>query len=312
MNREKNPYGSKKVGVLMGGISAEREISLSTGASVHRALAERGYETVAIDWTEDADLGALLRAERIEVVWNALHGTYGEDGCVQGFLESLRIPYTGSGVAASAMGMEKVASKKIFERDGVPTPPWRIASSPGAAIDAARQLRYPVVVKPSREGSTVGVSIVREEGEIARAWEEASGRHGVVMLERYVPGRELSVGILDGEVLGTVEIRARSGFYDYEAKYQSGDTEYIVPAPVDEATDESVRKAGLAAYLSLGCEAHSRTDMRVTEEGDVRVLEVNTLPGMTDRSLLPKTARLAGLDYGDLVERILASARLRA
>lgn len=312
MNRESNPYGSKRVGVLLGGISAEREVSLETGACVRGALDGLGYDTVAIDWTEQGDLGGILRKEKVQVVWNALHGTYGEDGCVQGFLESLRIPYTGSGVAASAVGMEKVLSKRIFEREGVPTAPWRIARTPDEAVKAAKDLRYPVVVKPSREGSTVGVSIVREEGSLEGAWESASRCHGLVMLERYVPGRELSVGILDGEVLDTVEIRATGGFYDYEAKYKSGDTEYLVPAPADKGLDAKIRKAGLDAYLSLGCAAHSRTDLRVTGDGDVRVLEVNTLPGMTDRSLLPKTARQAGLDYPQLVERILASARLRA
>jgi len=307
-----NAMKGKRVGVLMGGISSEREVSLNTGAFVLKALQARGHRAEGIEWKEGSDLTELLRRSGAEVIWLALHGTFGEDGCVQGLLETLKIPYTGSGVAASAAAMEKTISKKIFERDGIPTPPWIAPGDASEAAAAARGLGYPVVVKPSREGSTVGVTIVESETELPAALETAARCHGVTMLERYIPGHECSVGVLDDEALGSVDIRPKSGFYDYKAKYLSGDTEYIVPAPFDPAVERNMRTAGLAAHRALGCSGHSRVDMRVTDDGEVWVLEVNTLPGMTERSLLPKIARHAGLDYETLVERILASATLRA
>lgn len=308
----RSDFKARRIGVLKGGLSSEREISLRTGEGIERALAERGYDVVGIDWSEERDLASALRSERVEVVWNALHGTYGEDGCVQGLLESLRIPYTGSAVAASAVAMDKVLSKKIFEKEGIPTPRWRQVSTAPEAAAAAREFGYPVVVKPSREGSTVGVSIVRDEGALQAALETAGRCHGVTVMEEYVPGKEISVAILDEEVLGTVEIRARDGFYDYNAKYKSGDTEYLVPAPLPPVADREARREALRAHLSLGCAAHNRVDARVSPEGRTYVLEVNTLPGMTERSLLPKIAAHAGIDYAALVERILATATLHA
>ena len=307
-----NQFKSKKIGVLMGGDSTEREISLRTGAGVHRALLEKGYDAVAIDWTPRSDLPALLRRDGVEVVWNALHGTYGEDGCVQGLLECARIPYTGSGVLGSALAMDKVLSKTVFEKEGIPTPPWKVAGRDGDPSSIARWSGYPVVVKPSREGSTVGVTIVRDEKDLAAAVGEAHGHHGVVMIERYIPGREASVAILDDAVLGTVEIRPKSGFYDYRAKYLTGDTEYLVPAPFPAEVERAACEASLKAHLSLGCAGHSRVDLRVQESGEVWVLEVNTLPGFTETSLVPKIGRHAGMDYGTVVERILFSAALRA
>jgi D-alanine-D-alanine ligase len=307
-----NPFKSRRIGVLMGGISSEREISLRTGAGVHRALLDRGYGAVALDWKEGEDLAARLRAERVEVVWNALHGTYGEDGCVQGLLECLRIPYTGSGVLGSALAMDKVLSKTVFEKVGIRTPPWKVIPPGEDAAAAARAFGWPVVVKPSREGSTVGVSIVRAAEGLPAAVELAARHHGVVMVEPFIPGREASVAILDDAVLGTVEIRPRSGFYDYDAKYLSGDTEYLVPAPFAPGVDREAREASLAAHRALGCSGHSRVDLRVEESGAVWVLEVNTLPGLTETSLLPKIGRHAGIDYAALVERILVSARVGA
>jgi D-alanine-D-alanine ligase len=301
----------KRIGVLMGGISAEREVSLNTGRGVLAALAERGHDVVAVDWTEGQDLTQQLRAAKVEIVWNALHGTYGEDGAVQGLLECLRIPYTGSGVLGSAVAMDKIVSKDLFARAGIPTPRWHVLAAgedPGPIADA---LGWPCVVKPAREGSTVGVTIVREPGDLAAAVELAKKCHGQTLLETFIPGHEVSVGILDGEVLGTVEIRTKKAFYDYEAKYQRDDNEYLVPAPLDPATDEKTRRAGADAFRALGCGGHSRVDVRVDEAGEPWVLEVNTLPGMTKTSLLPKIARHAGMDYATLCERILAGAGLR-
>jgi D-alanine-D-alanine ligase len=296
-----------RIGVLMGGVSAERDVSLNTGRGVQRALVERGRDPIAIDWNTREDLCMLLRRERIDTVWIALHGTLGEDGCVQGMLECLRIPYTGSGVAASALAMDKVLSKRLFDAAGIPTPPWRIAGkNPGSE---ANEIGFPLVVKPAAEGSTVGITVVREARQMEEAVALARQFHGQTLLEKFIAGRELSVGILDDEVLGTVEIRAKGGFYDYQAKYMRGDNEYLVPAPLDSAVDQAVRVAGLSAYRALGCWGQARVDIRLDEQNQPFVLEVNTLPGMTQTSLLPKIARAAGMDYGALCERILAGAR---
>jgi D-alanine-D-alanine ligase len=290
----------KRIGVLMGGLSAEREVSMSTGRGVLRALVERGHDAVALEWREGTDLVALLAS--IDVVWIALHGTWGEDGCVQGLLECLRIPYTGSGVLASAVAMDKILSKRLFDAAGIPTPAWTLERVP---------LRYPCVVKPSREGSTVGVTIVREAAELADALALAARCHGELLIEDFIAGREASVGILDDEVLGTVEIRPHRAFYDYAAKYQSGDTEYLVPPSFGADIDGPVQDAARAAYRALGCKGHARVDARIDTDGRPFVLEVNTLPGMTGTSLLPKIAAHRGMDYGALCERILASAGLR-
>jgi D-alanine-D-alanine ligase len=300
-----------RIGVLMGGISAEREVSLSTGRGVLAALMERNHDAVGIDWTEGQDLTLQLRAAKVEVVWNALHGTYGEDGAVQGLLECLRIPYTGSGVLASALAMDKILSKELFARAGIPTPPWHVLGEKEDPHPFAAALGTPVVVKPAREGSTVGITIVRDPHDLPEAVALARRCHGGTLLETFIPGAEVSVGILDGEVLGTVEIRTKAALYDYAAKYQRDDNEYLVPAPLAAAVDEKTRRVGAEAYRALGCAGHARVDVRITEAGEPWVLEVNTLPGMTKTSLLPKIAKHAGLDYATLCERILAGAGLR-
>lgn len=303
-------YRKKRVGVLMGGPSAERDVSMNTGAGIHRALLEKGYDAVKLEWTRDVDLAVALREHGIDVAWIALHGTYGEDGCVQGLLECMRIPYTGSGVTASAVAMDKVLSKRLFDERGIPTPPWRVATSAADAAKHARALGYPVVVKPSREGSTVGVSIVKTESDIAKAVDIAMKLHGQTLVERFIAGREISVGVLDGEVLGSVEIKPRAELYDYDAKYLRGDTEYRVPAPMPKAYEEPIFEAAARACEVMGCHGHVRVDFRIDEKGDGWVLEINTLPGMTGTSLLPKIAAHSGMDYPTLVERVLQSARL--
>ncbi|WP_437544563.1 D-alanine--D-alanine ligase [Sorangium sp. So ce367] len=301
----------QRIGVLMGGVSAEREVSLSTGKGVLETLRASGYEAVGIDWTESRDLAELLRGENVTVVWNALHGTYGEDGCVQGLLECLRIPYTGSGVIASSAAMDKLVSKALFRANGVSTPEHVVVRRAEDAAIAAAKLGYPVVVKPSREGSTVGITIVQEEGELAAAFECARKCHGETFVETYIPGRELSVAILGGEVLGIVEIRLTRAFYDYAAKYESNDTEYLIPAPIGACASGRVCEQALLAYGALGCIGHARVDVRLDPEEHPWVIEVNTLPGMTGSSLLPKIARHAGIDYAALCERILLDAGRR-
>jgi len=294
----------KKIGVLMGGLSAEREVSLKTGEGVLAALQARGYDCIGIDWQRGDSLPALLAEAGVEVVWNALHGPFGEDGAVQGLLTCMGIPGTGSGILASALAIDKVASKRLFERDGIKVPPWFLLGG-GEVVTS-----FPCVVKPSNEGSSVGVTIVRDLEDLGPAVALAADYHGPTIIETFIPGQEIHVGILDDAVLGDVEVRPAIEFYDYAAKYERGDTQYIVPAPLAEPTRQRAHDAALAAYRSLGCTGHGRVDLRVTDDGEPYVLEVNTLPGMTATSLLPKIAQHAGMEYGVLCERILASARL--
>lgn len=291
----------------MGGLSSEREVSLESGAGVLAALVERGFDAVAIDWEEGMWLPNELEENDLDVVWIALHGTYGEDGAVQGLLACLGLPYTGSGILASALAMDKVASKRIFESNGVPTPRWRIVP-PEAGEAFVADFPLPLVVKPALEGSSVGVSIVRERGELAGALALARRHRGPTLVEAYVAGAEVCVGILDDQVLGTIEIRPATGFYDYDAKYKRDDTQYLMPAPLPAATLERVEAAGLAAHRALGCSGYSRVDLRIDEAGAPFLLEVNTLPGMTSHSLIPKIAAYRGIGYGELCERVLSLA----
>lgn len=306
----------QRIGVLMGGLSAEREVSLNTGGPVLAALQERGHDAIGIDWKQGQSLPKLLEAAQVTVVWNALHGTYGEDGAVQGLCTCLGIPCTGSGILASALAMDKVASKRIFESHGVPTPRWKLlpgkdggpadgSDGPAAVIG----FPLPLVVKPGNEGSSVGVTIVEHAGDVAAAVAEARRYHGPVLIEEYIAGTEIFVGILDGAVLGSVEVRPASKFYDYDAKYKRNDTRYLLPPELAPEILARAESYALEAYSSLGCTGHSRPDLRIDRDGAPFVLEVNTLPGMTKTSLLPKIAAKAGIEYGVLCERILASAR---
>ncbi len=308
-----HPFGGKRVAVVMGGLSAEREVSLNTGAGVLAALLERGWDAVAIDWREGMSVARMLEATGAGVVWNALHGTWGEDGALQGLSACLRIPCTGSGILASALAMDKVMSKRIFESNSVPTPRFRVLSHEGPAdgSDAPVALAdwpLPCVVKPANEGSSVGVSIVEDASELAPAVAAARTFHGPVIVEDYIAGTEVFVGILNGVVLGSVEVRPATKFYDYEAKYKRTDTKYLIPPELSPDVIARCERLGLAAYTALGCSGHARPDLRITVSGEAFVLEVNTLPGMTATSLLPKIAKSVGMDYGTLCEEILASA----
>jgi len=302
-------FKSTRVGVIMGGPSSERAVSLNSGAGVLRALLSRGYDAVGIDWLglED-DLGARLREAKIGVAWIALHGTHGEDGCVQGLLECYGIPYTGSGVMASAVAMDKVATRRLFDQESIESPKWRRWHGPA---DVAR-IGFPLVVKPSAEGSSVGVSVVKTEAALPAALESAKQCHGVVLLEEYCKGREINVGVLDDEALGEVEIRPATEFYDYEAKYLRNDTQYLVPAPIIDEERHTLHALAVRAHKALGCAGATRVDLILLPNGRAVCLEINTLPGMTDHSLLPKIAAHRGMDYATLVERILVTARLHA
>ena len=299
---------AKRTAVLMGGMSSEREVSLETGGAVLAALQESGHNCIGLDWSPGTSLPALLDHANVDVVWNALHGTLGEDGAVQGLLECMGLPYTGSGVLSSATAMDKIASKKVFEMMGIPTPVWQVV----ARDSSPDQIEFepPIVIKPANDGSSVGVSIVETTSEIGPALERIRGGRGDVLIERFVSGQEMCTGILGDGVLGSIEIRPAKGFYDYEAKYQRDDTEYLLPPTCSATTLARMEEIGLEAHRVLGCRGYSRVDFRVSEAGEPFVLEINTLPGMTSHSLIPKIAAHAGMSYGQLCERILEQATL--
>ncbi len=296
----------KKIAVLMGGLSAEREVSLNSGKAVLASLVAQGYQAVGID--VGRDLPQRLAAEKVELAFIALHGRFGEDGSVQGLLELMAIPYTGSGVLASALAIDKIASKVMFASAGMLLAPYQVLRR-GEELILAHPL--PVVVKPSKEGSSVGVSIVRDPGKMQAALDEAFRYDSEILIERFIDGREVQVGILDGRAMGAIEIVPKGEFYDYEAKYTDGGAEHILPARVPADVYEAVLKEGEKAHAALGCDCYSRVDFLVTEAGECYLLEVNTLPGMTDLSLLPEIARGAGIEFGELVLRILCAASLK-
>jgi D-alanine-D-alanine ligase len=305
-------FAGRRIAVVMGGPSAEREVSLDTGAGVLAALRERGWDAVAIDWRDDTNLARQLEDANVAAVWNALHGTFGEDGAVQGLCACLRLPCTGSGVLASALAMDKVMSKRIFESNRIPTPRWRLLPheqpSDGSEAAPVTDLAFPCVVKPANEGSSVGVSIVDHAGELAAALAAARRFHGPVIIEDFIAGTEVFVGILNGKVLGSVEVRPKTKFYDYEAKYKRTDTTYLIPPELAKDVIARAEQFALAAYNALGCSGHARPDLRISNGGEAFVLEVNTLPGMTKTSLLPKIAKSIGMDYATLCEEILETA----
>jgi len=298
-----------KIGVLMGGLSAERGVSLKSGAAVHKALQAQGYDSVAID--VGRDLAEVLKREGIETAFIALHGRYGEDGCVQGLLELMQIPYTGSGVLASALAMHKLYSKQAFAATGILTAPFRCYHRGETVTPTDLPFDLPLVVKPVQEGSSVGVSIVKEKGQLAAALDMAFRHDDEILVEQYIKGQEVQVGILDDRPVGAIEIVPKNEFYDFEAKYTDGMAEHIFPARLAPPLYEKALQVGLAAHRALGCKGYSRVDLLVTANGDCYVLEVNTLPGMTALSLLPEiAAKGGGLSFEELVSQIIASASL--
>lgn len=298
-------WGDKRVGILLGGFSAEQEISRLTGAGIYQALQERGYAVTLIEVDAAGAWIAQLRA--IDVAFIALHGKFGEDGTVQAVLELLGVPYTGSGVLASALAMNKPMAKRVWQTYGLPTPAWQVIDKdkPESLI-----LPYPVVVKPTTEGSSVGVSIVRSTETLYSSLAEAFRYDPQALVETYIPGKEVTVGILGDKALGAMEVIAKGEFHSYDVKYTAGREEFILPAPLPSALYERVLQIALTAYRSLGCSGYSRVDTRIDEQGEVFLLEVNTLPGFTALSYLPRIAAAVGLDYGALVEAILQRATL--
>ncbi len=296
-------WKSARVGVLLGGMSTEREVSLKSGAYVARALRSRGYDVVEID--VGPDLPFKLREARVDVCWIALHGAFGEDGCVQGLLEIMRIPYTGSAVRGSAVAMDKIATKRMLRGTGVPMPEDRVWR-PGDPMPD--DLPLPVMAKTPGGGSTIGVFRCESSGELERAILQCAELGEEVLIEQFVAGDEITVAVLDGRALPVVAIIPESGFFDFEAKYTKGRTRYVVPAPIDEAVAKAAQRSAEIAYRTLDLSGVARADFIVDERGTPWFLEINTLPGMTATSLSPMAAGAVGMSFEDLVEALLQSA----
>ena len=295
-----------KVAVLFGGKSAEREVSLKSGSGVLAALLRQGVDAHAFDPAE-RKLDELTAYDRAFI---ALHGRYGEDGTIQGALELMGIPYTGSGVMASAVGMDKWRTKLLWRSVGLPIPAFEMLE-PGSDFDAVeRRLGLPLFVKPACEGSSIGVSKVRDPGELRAAYDAAAQHDALVIAEQGVLGGEYTVGILGDQALPIIRIVPSTDFYDYEAKYLRDDTRYLCPCGLPEAREHELRAQALEAFRVLGCRGWGRVDFLMNEQGEAFFLEVNTSPGMTDHSLVPMAAREAGLSYDQLVLRVLSLATL--
>lgn len=295
-----------KVGVLLGGRSAEREVSLKSGTMVLGALLGRGVDAHPFD-PRDRGLDALI-AEKFDRVFIALHGRYGEDGTIQGALELLGIPYTGAGVMASALAMDKWRTKLVWEAAGIPTPRYELIDARSDFAAVSGRLGLPIMVKPVNEGSSIGMTKVRKEAELGDAYELAAKYDSLVIAEQFIDGVELTVGVLGGEALPAIRLETPRDFYDYEAKYVADDTRYILPCGLPEADERRIARDSLRAFDTLGCRGWGRVDLMVDHAGKHFFLEVNTSPGMTDHSLVPMAARHAGIPFDELCVRILALA----
>ncbi len=311
---------SKRVGVLMGGPSCERDISMKSGMTVCRALKDKGIDAVPVELEKSPTMNGYaekarqkIRSFRIDVAFIALHGEFGEDGSIQALLEEMNIPYTGSRAHASRLGMDKISSRDIFKSSKIPVPRSIVLNK--ADLDKGhdihvyfRELGSPLVIKPSDEGSSIGLSIIDKEGDFSKAIDSAFKYSDSVIIEEYVRGREITVGILEDQALPIVEIVPKKRFFDFEAKYEKGLTEYRVPAEIDRETYLACQKTGLLAHHALGARFFSRVDMILSKDNVPVVLEVNTIPGLTEASLLPKAAQAAGVDFGELILKILESS----
>ena len=297
-----------KVAVLMGGKSAEREVSLKSGSMVLAALRKKGVDAHPFD-PKERDLQDLLK-ERFARVFIALHGRFGEDGTVQGVLEWLGIPYTGSGVLASALAMDKLRTKRIWQADGLPTAAYLSLDKNTDFKAAAKKLGTPLFVKPASEGSSVGMSKVKRAGDLEEAFALAVNYDPVVIAEKFIDGPELTVAIVGERVLPIIRIETPREFYDYEAKYNANDTRYLIPCGLSAANEKKLQALALKAFQALGCRGWARVDLMLDKRGRPYLLEINTSPGMTDHSLVPMAAKAVGISYEDLCVRILEMARV--
>lgn len=300
---------NKRITVILGGLSKEREISLRSGEAVYKALVAKGYQVTKFDPKID-DFNDLKT--KTDVAFVVLHGRYGEDGCMQGLLESFKIPYTGSGVTSSALCFSKILTKLFLKNLHVVMPKDWIVTT-GDNIDALiskNKVSLPMIVKPSREGSTIGMSIVRDQKDLAKAIKTALEFDDQILVEEFIKGMEVTVSVLNGKALSSVEIVPKSGFYDYESKYTVGKTEYFVPARIDKKMAEHLAKVSEKIVKEMACRGTPRIDYIINDKGEPYFLEVNTIPGMTETSLLPKAAKAVGMEFADLCEEILKSAIL--
>lgn len=295
----------KRVGVLMGGISAEREVSFASGKAVSKGLSKSGFDVVEID--VDRNLDESLRKAKIEAAYIALHGRWGEDGTVQGMLEIMGIPYTGSSLASSALCMDKIRTRDALQASGLPVAKGFAVQ---ATADLPEQWDVPVVVKPADEGSSFGVSIVKDKSQYKKALETALSSSRQVLVEKFTKGTEINVAILNGEILGSVEIEPHREFYDFEAKYEDGGSTHHIPPRIEKQKIEQVQILAQKAFKTLGCSGAARIDLIVPEKEKTIILEANTIPGMTPTSLLPEIASHAGITFIELVNNIMNSATL--
>jgi len=292
-----------KVAVLMGGISSEREVSLKSGAAVLAALVSQGIDAHGID-AQPNNIGQ-LQAQGFDRVFNSLHGRWGEDGVVQGALQSIGLPYTGSGVLGCALSMDKVRSKQVWQSLGLPTAKYRVIKQQRDLNGLLDQLGLPLFLKPACEGSSVGIGKVSHADDLLLAYQTASANTDVVLAEQFIQGPELTVAILAEEALPVIRLQTPNEFYDYAAKYQSDKTEYFCPAGLTDELEQQVRSLSLEAFNALACTGWGRVDVMLDGDQKPLLLEVNPIPGMTDHSLVPRAAAAAGLSFAQLVRRIL-------
>ncbi|MFH1061614.1 MAG: D-alanine--D-alanine ligase [Candidatus Omnitrophota bacterium] len=297
----------KIIGILMGGFSSEREVSLKSGTAVCQALRDRYERIVVFDFKTEAELIRKLKQTKVDCMFNALHGRFGEDGQVQQILDDLNISYTGSGTEASSLAMNKVASHEVFKRNGLTIPEYQVFNknseqSQGFFAD------FPLVVKPAMEGSSIGLSIVDDPQALFLALKQALLLDQDILIEKYIAGREITIGILDDKPLPVIEVVPKNKFYDFQAKYTVGMTEYIVPAKLPENLIEQAQTAAVKAHKVLGCRCFSRVDMIIDQQNNPIILEVNTIPGLTETSLLPKAAKAAGIEFAELCQRMIMAA----
>lgn len=296
----------KKIGVLMGGLSNEREVSLKTGAAILASLDRLGMRAVGID--AGRDVCAHLAEKRIDIAFIALHGKYGEDGCVQGALEMIGIPYTGAGVAASAMAMNKRVTKLVCRSSGVRTPGWIDVNGRANLAETLAFVKAPVVVKPASGGSSIGVSVCLADEDIEPAAKKAFEEDREVIIEDFIEGQLITVGILGDMIFPPIEIEPSNGFYDYNNKYTPGSTTYHIPARLPQATLDQASDMTMKIHTALGCKGATRSELIVDKDGLPWFLEINTIPGMTQTSLLPKAAAAVGMSFDDLVLTMLMEA----
>lgn len=300
-----------KIAVLYGGVSGEREVSLSTGKGVMEALKKNGHEVIGIDFNPERL--EEIKALKVDLVFIGLHGKFGEDGCIQGLLEMLDIPYVGSGVLASSLAMDKAKAKQVFSLYGIPTANSQVFTNYEATDQIVNQIKKewkpPFVIKPNREGSTLGLTIIHQLEEVEEAVSHAFLSDSAILVEDYVKGRELTVPVLGNmnseEALPVIEIIPKNELYDYESKYAPGGSEHIVPAQLNEKTTKLIQEYAVKAHQALGCSTYSRVDFLLNENNEPIILEVNTLPGMTPTSLFPDAAKAIGISYEEMIEKFV-------